>query len=92
MADNPYYALSAKDGTYSISNIPHGTYKIQVWHPMINKEYTVTINANATTELPIEIIAPKGRLYANEMSEGTRFGVELLGKSTIKPTVELQTY
>jgi len=92
VVDNPYYALSAKDGTYSISNIPHGTYKIQVWHPMINKEYTVTINANATTELPIEIIAPKGRLYANEMSEGTRFGVELLGKSTIKPTVELQTY
>ncbi len=59
---------------------------------MIDQEYTVTITANTHTELPIEIIAPKGRLYANEMSEGTRFGVELLGKSTIKPTVELQTY
>ena len=92
VADNPYYALSAVDGSYSISDIPPGTYKVLVWHPMVNKEFTVTIDAKGTTELPIEIEAPRGRLYANEVSEGTRFGVELLGKSTIKPTVELQTY
>ena len=59
---------------------------------MVNKEYTVTITPNGTTDLPIEIDAPKGRLYANEMSEGTRFGVELLGDVTIKPLVERQTY
>ena len=92
VADNPYYSLSAVDGSYSISDIPPGTYKVLVWHPMVNKEFTVTIDAKGTTELPIEIEAPRGRLYANEVSEGTRFGVELLGKSTIKPTVELQTY
>jgi hypothetical protein len=79
VAANPYYSITAKDGTYSIPDIPPGTYKIQVWHPMIDKEYTVTITANSNTELPIEIIAPKGRLYANEMSQGTRFGIELLG-------------
>lgn len=92
VADNPYYAISAKDGTFSIQNIPPGTYKVLVWHPMINKELSVTITPNGTTELPIEIEAPRGRLYANEVSEGTRFGVELLGESTIKPSVELQTY
>lgn len=92
VASNPYYAISAKDGTYTIPDIPPGDYKIQVWHPMIDQEYTVTISANSTTELPIEIIAPKGRLYANEMAQGTRFGVELLGESTIKPTVERQIY
>ena len=88
----PYYALSAKDGAYAISEIPPGTYTVQVWHPMVNKEYTVTITPNGTTDLPIEIDAPKGRLYANEMSEGTRFGVELLGDVEIKPLVERQTY
>jgi len=92
VAENPYYAVSSADGSFSISNIPPGTYTIQVWHPMVNKEYTVTINENGTTELPIEIEAPRGRLYANEVSEGTRFGIELLGESTIEPTVELQTY
>jgi hypothetical protein len=92
VAENPYYALSATDGSYSIPDIPPGSYNIRIWHPMVNKEYTVTIKANETTELPIEIIAPKGRLYANEISEGTRFGMELLGTSSIKPTVKQQTY
>lgn len=89
---NPYYALTAKDGSYSITDIPPGTYTVQVWHPMVRKEYTVTINPNDVTELQIDIDAPKGRLYANEMSEGTRFGMELLGSATIKPIVERQTY
>ena len=89
---NPYYALSAQDGSYAISDIPPGTYKVQIWHPMVNEDYTVTIAPNGTTELPIEIDAPKGRLYANEVSEGTRFGVELLGDVTINPIVERQTY
>ena len=89
---NPYYTLSAKDGSYAIPDVPPGTYKVQVWHPMVQKEYTVTITPNGTTDLQIDIDAPKGRLYANEVSEGTRFGVELLGDVTIKPIVELQTY
>ena len=89
---NPYYALSAKDGSYAIANVPPGTYTVQVWHPMVNKDYTVTITPNQTTELPIAIDAPKGRLYANEVSEGTRFGMELLGEATIKPIVKRQTY
>ncbi len=89
---NPYYALTAKDGSYSITDIPPGTYTVQVWHPMVRKEYTVTINPNDVTELQIDIDAPKGRLYANEISEGTRFGMELLGAATIKPIVERQTY
>ena len=92
VAENPYYSLSTADGSYSIPDIPPGLYSVRVWHPMITKEYTVTIKANEIEELPIEIIAPKGRLYANEVSEGTRFGIELLGTSTIKPTVEHQTY
>ena len=89
---NPYYALSAKDGSYAIADVPPGTYTVQVWHPMVNKDYTVTITPNQTTELPIAIDAPKGRLYANEVSEGTRFGMELLGEATIKPIVKRQTY
>lgn len=89
---NPYYALTQKDGSYAITDIPPGTYTVQAWHPMVRKEYTVTITPNGTAELPIAIEAPKGRLYANEMSEGTRFGMELLGNATIKPTVKRQTY
>ncbi len=90
--NNPYYALSAQDGSYTITDIPPGTYAVQVWHPMVQKDYTVTIPPNGTTNLEITIDAPKGRLYANEVSEGTRFGMELLGDVTINPIVERQTY
>lgn len=89
---NPYYALTDKHGSYAITDIPPGTWRVQVWHPMVSKAYTVTINPGETTDLPIAIKAPTGRLYANEMSEGTRFGVELLGETAIEPTVERQTY
>ncbi len=89
---NPYYTLTDTHGAYAITDIPPGTWRVQVWHPMVNKAYTVTINPGETTDLPIEIKAPTGRLYANEVSEGTRFGMELIGESAIKPTVERQTY
>ncbi len=89
---NPYYALTDIHGSYTLTDIPPGTWRVQVWHPMVNKEYTVTITPGETANLPIEIKAPTGRLYANEVSEGTRFGMELLGENTIKPVVERQTY
>ncbi len=87
---NPYYAVSTDDGTYAITDIPPGTYQVTIWHPMLTKELTVTIKAGKETKLNIDIDAPKGRLYANEVSDNTRFGMELLQGSRITPTVELQ--
>ena len=87
---NPYYAVSQDDGTYQISDIPPGTYKVLIWHPMVTREETVTIESGKRTELNIAFDAPKGRLYANEVSDNTRFGMELLQGSKIQPTVELQ--
>ena len=89
---NPYYALTDIHGAYAMTDIPPGTWRVQVWHPMVSKEYTVTITPGDTTHLPITINAPTGRLYANEVSEGTRFGMELIGESAIQPVVERQTY
>jgi len=30
--DHPYFAVSAKDGTYTIKNVPPGTYTVVFWH------------------------------------------------------------
>ncbi|MCZ6800036.1 MAG: carboxypeptidase-like regulatory domain-containing protein [Nitrospirae bacterium] len=89
---SPYFAISGKDGSYAINDIPPGTYKVAVWHPMFTQEYTVTIRSGETSQLAIPIEAPKGRLYANEAQEHTRFGMELLGGSKIVPIVELQKH
>ena len=88
--DSPYFALSDSSGAFQIREIPPGTYKVVVWHPMVQKEVTVTIRPDETTQLPLEFEAPQGRLYANEAQKNTRFGMELLGDSKIIPSVELQ--
>ncbi|MCA9473077.1 MAG: carboxypeptidase regulatory-like domain-containing protein [Nitrospirales bacterium] len=88
--DSPYFALTDQQGTFTIDGIPPGTYKAVIWHPMIQKEMMVTIEPNSTTDLSVEFDSPKGRLYANEAHDNTRFGMELLGDSQIVPMVELQ--
>ena len=89
---NPYFAISQDDGSFTIADVPPGEYKVLVWHPLLTKEFTVSIEANKNARLDIQIDAPKGRLYANEAQEKTRFGMELLGDSKIVPSVELQRY
>ena len=90
VVEHPYYVMSGKDGNFSIPDIPPGTYKVLAWHPMVNREFTVTIEPGKTTKLDIQFEAPKGRLYANVLEEKTRFGMELLGGATIDPIVEKQ--
>lgn len=88
--DHPYYVLSGQDGKYEIEDIPPGTYKVMVWHPLLNQEFDVTIEPGKATMLDVKFDAPQGRLYANEIEENPRFGLELLGDVTIDPIVEKQ--
>ena len=88
--DHPYYVLSSQDGKYEISDIPPGTYKAMAWHPMLSQEFDVMIEPGKTTVLDIKFDAPQGRLYADEIEENPRFGLELLGDVTIDPIVERQ--
>ena len=32
VSENPYVAISKDDGSFVISNVPVGTYKIKMWH------------------------------------------------------------
>ena len=44
--ENPYYAIVGEDGTYSISDVPPGTYEVYAFHPILGKqEANVTITA-----------------------------------------------
>jgi len=94
--ENPYYAVTDKDGRFSISDIPPGTYKVLVWHPYIGgaKEHTVTIQAKGRTTLDVSVPAPTGRLYANQMVENpyVRYKITEETQSQIMPTLEKQAY
>lgn len=54
--DNPYYAVTGRDGSFTIADLPPGTYKIRAWHPILGvQEQEVTVPANGTTTLDVPL-------------------------------------
>ena len=50
--ENPYYALVRDDGSFSIPNVPPGTYKVAVWHPERGKKtFDVTVPSTGAAKL-----------------------------------------
>ena len=54
--DNPYFAVSAKDGSYAINDVPAGTYTLKIWHQKlkgadVKVEVTEKQNANVDFEI-----------------------------------------
>ena len=49
--DNPYFGVTAKDGSYTINNVPPGTYKLKTWHEKLRtEEQDVTVEGGKTVE------------------------------------------
>ncbi len=52
VAKNPYYAVVAEDGTYTINDIPAGKYKIKAWHGTLGeKKGKAVVTAGGTTNV-----------------------------------------
>jgi polysaccharide lyase family 4-like protein len=90
---NPYYQVTAQDGTFSISDVPPGEYLLQAWHPGVRMivEQKVTVPAKGTMEINVTFESPQGRRSAHEIAENPHFGLGALGKELdIRPTLEVQ--
>jgi hypothetical protein len=56
--DHPYFAVSAKDGTFKIANVPPGKYKIQAAHRkagMATQEVEVKEGEPAKVDFTLEV-------------------------------------
>ena len=75
IVDNPYYAITDKEGNFSIKDIPSGTYKVIAWHPFIpNQIGTITINSGNQSTINFEFNGAKvQRNVYNDDWKGYRF-------------------
>lgn len=49
---HPYFAVTGKDGSFDLGNLPPGTYTIKAWHEKLGTSaQTVTIGANETKNI-----------------------------------------
>jgi hypothetical protein len=56
VADSPYYAVTAEDGAFTITDIPPGDYNLVAWQEFTGPvETNVTVAAGQTSEVAIEI-------------------------------------
>ena len=61
-AVNPYYALTGRDGSFTIANIPPGTYTLRVWQERLGVvTQKVTVGAGATVTANFTMKPGKGQ-------------------------------
>ncbi len=75
IVDNPYYAISDKEGNFLIEDVPPGTYEVIAWHPFIPSQVgTVTINPGNQSIINFQFDGAKDqRVIYNDNWEGYRF-------------------
>lgn len=84
--ENPYYAITDKEGRFSIEQIPPGTYLLRVWHPHIPTpvERFVTVESDERVDVSVDLQAPVGRRTVHTMQKPPRFGPGAIGRPSLR--------
>ncbi len=56
--DNPYYAVTDSNGSFSIGDLPSGIYMVKAWHPILGiQERELTLEPNGVATLDVRFDA-----------------------------------
>jgi hypothetical protein len=89
---HPYFSITGENGEFSLKDIPPGAYNLIVWHPLGKQETTIEIGAEHTQSVNILITPTSPTTYLEEEPANNPFGIDLVGDSSIVPTVEIQEW
>jgi len=81
---NPYYAITDKDGRFSITDIPEGVYFLVAWHPWIGGILQMKVVVLADDTLKTQFIfdaPPETDASHTTMVQNPHFSLEALGKA-----------
>jgi plastocyanin len=54
--EHPYFAVTGKDGSFTLTNVPPGTYTLTVWHEKLGQvKQSVTVTANGISTASVEM-------------------------------------
>jgi hypothetical protein len=58
VTDNPYFAVSGDDGSFTIKDVPAGKYTVEVWHEKLGTQTKdVTVTDAGTVDLKLSMKA-----------------------------------
>ncbi len=56
VAEHPYYVLTDEDGNFKITDVPPGTYTLQLWHETLGQQtLKVTVKSNSETKVAFKL-------------------------------------
>ena len=89
---NPYYAITDKEGNFSIPDVPEGVYTLVAWHPGMAGflDMKVVVLANETIKTKIQFENPRDKRMAHStMDPNYRFGVKALTREGRKIDIQV---
>ena len=69
VVDNPYYAMTSKNGDYKIDKLLPGTYKVSIWHPhykVYEREVAVPENGSVVLDFAFQSTLVKRPVYESQ--------------------------
>ena len=88
---NPYFAVTGADGSFTIPDLPSGTYDVIAWHPYMKVQaQKITVPVNGRVALNFQFDASEVDVPLYNLQKDYRLETALQPHHLVSPSVELQ--
>lgn len=88
--DHPFAAVSGRDGSFEIKNLPVGKHVFQVWHEAFGKKQIVAEIRQGVSTPSLTIPLNEHELKLNHAAETTLSGVGISSDAGVRGTVQIE--